>query len=65
MLSLRTCLGGFITFEHDINGEVPDPEGDEAKATHNKNLVKAKRIIEDSVIPKVGPRLRDPSLSKS
>ena len=31
-----------------INGEVPDPEGDEAKATHKKNLVKSKRIIADS-----------------
>ena len=28
-----------------INGEVPEPEGDKAKATHKKNLAKAKRII--------------------
>ena len=28
-----------------ISGEVPIPEGDEAKALHKKNLVKAKRII--------------------
>ena len=32
-----------------INGEFPDLEGDEAKATHKKNLVKAKRIIADSI----------------
>ena len=28
-----------------ISGEVLVPEGDEAKALHKKNLVKAKRII--------------------
>ena len=27
-----------------ISGEVPVPKGDEAKALHKKNLVKAKRI---------------------
>ena len=27
-----------------ISGEVPVPDGDEAKALHKKNLVKAKRI---------------------
>ena len=32
-----------------IRGEVPIPEGDEAKALHEKNLVKAKRIIVDSI----------------
>ena len=32
-----------------INGEVPEPEGDEDKATHKKNLVKSKRIIGDSI----------------
>ena len=32
-----------------IIGEVPVPEGDEAKALHKKNLVKAKRIIADSI----------------
>ena len=31
-----------------VSGEVPFPEGDEAKALHKKNLVKAKRIIVDS-----------------
>ena len=32
-----------------INGEVPVPEGDEAKALHKNNLIKAKRIIADSI----------------
>ena len=32
-----------------INQEVPEPEGDEAMAAHKKNLVKAKRIIADSI----------------
>ena len=32
-----------------ITGEVPVPEGDEAKALHKKNLIKAKRIIADSI----------------
>ena len=32
-----------------ISGEVPVPEGEEAKALHKKNLVKAKRIIVDSI----------------
>ena len=32
-----------------INGEVPVPEGDEAKALHKKNLVMAKRFIADSI----------------
>ena len=32
-----------------ISGEVPVPEGDDAKALHKKNLVKAKRIIVDSI----------------
>ena len=32
-----------------ISGEVPVPEGDEAKALHKKNLVKAKKTIADSI----------------
>ena len=32
-----------------VSGEVPVPEGDEAKALHKKNLVKTKRIIVDSI----------------
>ena len=40
-----------------ITEEVPKPEGDEAKATHKKNIAKAKRIItnyiKDHLIPHV------------
>ena len=32
-----------------ISGEVPVPEGDEAKALHKKNLVKEKKNIVDSI----------------
>ena len=32
-----------------ISGEFPVPKGDEAKALHKKNLVKAKKIIVDSI----------------
>ena len=32
-----------------ITEEFPEPEGDEFKATHKKNLDKAKRIIGDSI----------------
>ena len=32
-----------------INAEVPEPEGDEAKTIHKKNLVKSKRIITYSI----------------
>ena len=32
-----------------ISEEVPAPKGDEAKAIHKKNLLKAKRIIVDSI----------------
>jgi hypothetical protein len=42
-----------ILEENDLEGfieeEVQEPEGDEAKAKHKKNLVKAKRIIADSI----------------
>ena len=42
-----------ILEEHDLEGfienEVPEPEGDEAKARHKKSLIKAKRIIADSI----------------
>ena len=40
-----------------ISGEVPVPEGDEAKALHKKNLVKAKKIIADSVTDQLVPQL--------
>ena len=32
-----------------ISEEVPAPKGDEAKSIHKKNLVKAKRIIANSI----------------
>ena len=32
-----------------ISGEVPVPEGDEAKSLHKKNLLEAKKIIVDSI----------------
>ena len=35
--------------DQNIGKEVPDPEGDEAKAIHKRNLLKAKRIISDSI----------------
>ena len=42
-----------ILKENDIEGcveeDIPKPEGDEAKAKHKKSLVKAKRIIADSI----------------
>ena len=34
--------------QHNIE-EVPEPEGDEAKATHKRSMAKAKRIIADSI----------------
>ena len=36
-------MGQFIT------KEVPEPEGDEAKAAHKRSMAKAKRIIADSI----------------
>ena len=35
--------------ESYISGEVPVPEVDESKALHNNNLVKANRIIANSI----------------
>ena len=32
-----------------IKEEVPEPEEDEAKENHQKDLIKAKRIIVDSI----------------
>ena len=31
--------------EKYVNEEVLEPEGEEAKANHNKNMIRAKRII--------------------
>ena len=50
-----------ILEEHDLEGfievNIPEPEGDEAKAKHKKSLIKAKRIIaysiKDHLIPHV------------
>ena len=39
--------------ENDLEGfieeEIPEPKGDEAKEKHKKSIVKAKRIIVDSI----------------
>ena len=40
-----------------INGEVPELEGYESKATHKNNLVKSKRIIGDSVMDHLIPHM--------
>ena len=56
-----------ILKEHDlerfIEADIPELEGDKAKAKHKKNLIKAKRIVADSIkdhlIPHV-PSLRTP-----
>ena len=37
--------------------EVPEPKGDEAKATHKKNLFKTKRIIADSIMDHLIPHV--------
>ena len=43
----------FILEEHDLEGfieaNIPELEGDEAKAKHKKSLIKEKRIIADSI----------------
>ena len=42
-----------ILEEHNLKGfieaDIPEPEEDEAKAKHKKSLIKAKRIIADSI----------------
>ena len=40
-----------------IGGKVPVSEGDEAKALHKKNLVKAKNIIADSITDQLVPQV--------
>ena len=47
-----------------ITEEVPEPEGDEAKATHKKNLAKAKRIIVDSIKDHLIPNVSSFKTSK-
>ena len=43
----------FILEEHDLEGyikyEVKEPEGDDEKAKRNKDVIKSKRIIDDSI----------------
>ena len=40
-----------------MSGEVPVPEGDEAKTLHKKNLVKAKKVIIDSITDHLIPQV--------
>ena len=40
-----------------ISKEVPEPEGDEAKAIHKKKLVKYKRIITDYIKDHIIPHV--------
>ena len=45
--------GMLILEEHDLEGyikeEVKEPKGDEEKGNHKKDIIKAKRIIVDSI----------------
>ena len=43
--------------DHFITTEVPEPEGDEAKDAHRRSMVKAKRIIVDSIKDKLIPHV--------
>ena len=47
-----------------ISGEVPFPEGGEAKALHKNNLFKAKRIISDSIKDHVIPQMSSLNMPK-
>ena len=44
MLILEECA-----LEGYIKNEVKEPEGDEAKAKHKKDMIKIKRVIVDSI----------------
>ena len=50
-----------ILEEHDLEGfieaDIPEPKEDEAKAKHKKSLVKAKRIIADSIKDHLTPHV--------
>ena len=52
---------GFILIENEldkyIKDEVPDPDEDEAKEKHHKDLIKAMRIIVDSIKDHMIPQL--------
>ena len=47
-----------------ISGEVPAPEGDEDKELDKKNLVKAKKIIVDSIKDNLIPQGSSPKTPK-
>ena len=47
-----------------ISGDVPEPEGDEAKAAHKRSMVKAKRIIADSIKDHLIPHVSSFKTSK-
>ena len=40
-----------------VSMDVPEPEGEEAKATHKKNIIRAKKIIADSIKDHVIPHV--------
>ena len=40
-----------------VNEEVPESEGDEAKENHKKNMIRAKRIIADSIKDNLIPQV--------
>ena len=46
------------------SGEVPVQEGDKAKALHKKYLVKAKKIIVDSIKDHLIPQVSSPKKPK-
>ena len=40
-----------------VTEELPEPKGEEATTTHKKNMIKAKRIIADSIKDHLIPRV--------
>ena len=57
-----------ILEEHDLEGyikdEVKEPEGDEAKAKHKKDMIKAKRIVVDSIKDHLIPQVTSKNTPK-
>ena len=47
-----------------ISKEVPEPKGDEAKATHKKKLVESKRIIANSIKDHLIPHVSSSDIPK-
>ena len=47
-----------------VNEEVAEPKGEEAKASHKKNMVRAKRIIVDSIKDHLIPHISGLKTSK-